>query len=68
MDVLLESCTLREAIDEPDLHGLNFNLRLPDLLAPHAEGELVGGDVRRYAGFRNLGEHLLHHCDVCKCF
>ena len=51
----LEGCTLREARDDPDLHGLNFNLRHCDLLVPHAEGQLAGGDVRRYAGFRNLG-------------
>ena len=50
-----QSSTLREARDDPDSHGLNFNLRLCDLLAPHAEGQLAGGDVRRYAGFRNLG-------------
>ena len=55
MDVFLEGCTLREARDDPDLHGLNFNLRHCDLLVPHAEGQLAGGDVRRYAGFRNLG-------------
>ena len=46
---------MREARDDPDLHGLNFNLHLCDLLVPHAAGWLAGGDVRRYAGFRNLG-------------
>ena len=55
MFFFLEGCTLREARDDPDLHGLNFNLRHCDLLVPHAEGQLAGGDVRRYAGFRNLG-------------
>ena len=50
----LEGCTLREARDDPDLHGLNFNLRHCDLLVPHVEGQLAGGHVRRYAGFRNL--------------
>ena len=55
MFFFLEGCTSREARDDPDLHGLNFNLRLCDLLVPHAEGQLAGGDVRRYAGFRNLG-------------
>ena len=50
-----KSCTLRKARDDPDLHGLNFNLRHCDLLVPHVEGQLAGGDVRRYAGFRNLG-------------
>ena len=46
---------MREARDDPDLHGLNFNLRHCDLLVPHAEGQLASGDARRYAGFRNLG-------------
>ena len=55
MDVFLEGCKLQEARDDPDLHGLNFNLRHCDLLVPHVEGQLAGGDVRRYAGFRNLG-------------
>ena len=55
MDVFLAGSTLREARDDPDLHGLNFNLRHCDLLVPHAEGQLAGEDVRRYAGFRNLG-------------
>ena len=53
MDVFLEGCTLREARDDPDLHGLNLNLRHCDLLVPHAEGQFAGGYVRRYAGFRN---------------
>ena len=44
---------MREARDDPDVHGLNFNLRHCDLLVPHAEGQLA--DVRRYAGLRNLG-------------
>ena len=34
MHVFLEGCTLREARDDPDLHGLNFNLRHCDLLVP----------------------------------
>ena len=56
MDVFLEAYTLPEARDDPDLHGLNFNnLRHCDLLVPHAEGQLAGGHVTRYAGFRNLG-------------
>ena len=46
---------MREARDDPDLHGLNLTLRHCDLLVPHVEGQLAGGDVRRYAGFRNLG-------------
>ena len=50
----LEGCTLREARDDPDLHGLNFNLRHCDLLVPHVEGQLAVGYVRRYAGFRKL--------------
>ena len=41
MDVFLEGSTLREARDDPDLHGLNFNLRHCDLLVPHAEGQCV---------------------------
>ncbi len=55
MDGFLEGCSLREARYDPDLHGLKFNLRHGDLLVPHAEGQLAGGDVKRYAGFRNLG-------------
>ena len=47
---------MREARDGPDLHGLNFNLRHCDLLVPHAEGQLAGGDVRRYAGCSYLGD------------
>ena len=46
---------MREASYDPDLHGLDFNLRHCDPLVPHAEGQLAGGEVRRYAGFRNLG-------------
>ena len=52
---LAEAAGLTYQRDDPDLHGLNFNLRHCDLLVPHAEGQLAGGDVRRYAGFRNLG-------------
>ena len=55
MYVFLEGCTLRDASYEPDLHGLNFSVRHCGLLVPHVEGQLAGGDVRRYAGFRNLG-------------
>ena len=29
-------------------------MRHSDLLVPHAEGQLAGGNARRYAGFRNL--------------
>ena len=55
MIIFLEGCTLQKARDDPDLHGLNFNLHYSDLLVPHVEGQLAGGHVRRYAGFRNLG-------------
>ena len=55
MDVWLEGDTLGDARGEPDLDGLNFNLRHSDLLVAHAEGELAGGNVTQYAGFRNLG-------------
>ena len=56
MDVILERCFfLREARDDPGLHDLNFNLRHCDLLVPHTEGQCAGGHVKRYAGFRNLG-------------
>ena len=55
MEFFSGGCTSRQAKDAPDLHGLNFNLRHSDLLVPHAEGQLAGGEVRRYAGFRNLG-------------
>ena len=51
----MEGCILGEARDDPDCHGLNFNLPHRDLLVPHAEGQLAGGEIRRYAGFRNLG-------------
>ena len=50
-----ESSTVREARGDPDLRGLKFNLRLCDLRIPLAEGQLAGGDARRYAGIRNLG-------------
>ena len=55
MDVFMAGCTFEKAKGDPDSCGLNFNLRYRDLLVPHAEGQLAGGDVRRYAGFRNLG-------------
>ena len=55
LDVYMEGCTLEDARDDPDLYGLNFNLRHCELLVPHAESQLATADVRRYAGFRNLG-------------
>ena len=55
MDVFVGDSTLGEARDDPYLQGLNLNLRHCDLLVPHAESQLAGADVRRYAGFRNLG-------------
>ena len=56
MDLYLEASTLREAREDPDLDGLNFALlHLSELLVPHKEGQFAGGDARRYAGFRNLG-------------
>ena len=47
MEVFLESCILRKARDDPDVHGLC----LPTC------GSLLreAGDGKRYAGFRNLG-------------
>ena len=55
MDVFMGYSTLREARDDPELEGLNFNLLHRDLLVPHAERQFAGADVRRYAGFLNLG-------------
>ena len=42
MIISLEASTLREARDDPDVNGVDFNLRLCDLLVPHAEGQLAG--------------------------
>ena len=55
LDIFFEGCILREAREDPDLHGLNFNLHPCDLLVPHTEGEMAGGHAKRFAGFRNLG-------------
>ena len=55
MEVFVGDSSLGEARDDPNLQGLNLNLRHCDLLVPHAERHVAGADVRRYAGFLNLG-------------
>lgn len=47
LEVALEGNMLGQAKDDPDLRGLNLNLRMSELL--------VRSETRRHAGFRNLG-------------
>ena len=52
LEIFLEGCILQEAREDPDLHGLNFNLHPCDLLVPHTESQMAGGHAQRFAGFR----------------
>ena len=55
LEVFLEASMLRAAREDPNLHGLGFNLRPSDLMVSHAEAQMAGRHARQFAGLRNLG-------------
>lgn len=55
LQAFLESCALREVREDPDMHGLNFDLRPCDLLVLHTEDQMASGHAKRFTGLRNLG-------------
>ena len=55
LQVFLEGCAFREVREDPDMHGLNFDLRPCDLLVFHTEDQMASGHAKRFTGLRNLG-------------
>ena len=55
LHAFLEGCALREAREDPDMHGLNFDLRPCDLLVLHTKDQMASGHAKRFTGLRNLG-------------
>ncbi len=55
LGVFLGASMLRAAREDPNLHGLDINLRPSDLMVSHAEAQMAGRHGRQFAGLRNLG-------------